>query len=317
MITLSIVIPVYQGSKTIGKLTKNLISTLKNYSPEIILVNDGSRDDSHKICLGLCKKYPRQIKYLNLSRNFGEHNAVMAGLNFVTGDYAVIIDDDFQNPPTEIEKLVKKAIQDKLDVVYSYYAKKEHSFFRNLGSSFNNLIATILLNKPRSLYLSSFKCMNKFIIHEVIKYTGPFPYIDGLILRNTEKIGKTLVRHSSRKVGKSSYTFRKLIKLWLNMFINFSIFPLRLSTLLGILFSVLGLVLTIFFVIDKILRPQVPWGITTILAALFTYLGVQLLILGLIGEYLGKLFMTSNQSPQYVIRHFYKKGKEKTNQRTS
>lgn len=308
---LSIVIPVYQGEKTIGRLTDKLISTLKNYPLEIVLVNDGSPDNSHEVCLELCKKYKKIVKYICLARNFGEHNAVMAGLNHVTGDYAVIIDDDFQNPPEEIEKLVKKAIQENLDVVYSHYPKKQHSWFRNFGSSFNNLVASLLLNKPRNFYLSSFKCLNRFIIQEVIKYTGPFPYIDGLIWRSTKNIGKVLVKHEKSKLGKSTYTFKKLVRLWLNMFVNFSILPLRVSTLLGLLFSALGAILTIFFVIDKILHPQVPLGITTILTAFLTFVGVQLVMLGVIGEYLGKLFLASNQTPQYVIRHLVKNGKDR------
>lgn len=309
---LSIVIPVYGGEKTIGPLTEQLIKNLNKYKLEIILVNDGSPDNSHEVCLELCKKYKKIAKYICLARNFGEHNAVMAGLNHVTGDYAVIIDDDFQNPPEEIEKLVKKAVADKLDVVYSYYAKKQHSWFRNFGSSFNNLVASILLNKPRNFYLSSFKCLNRFAVGEVIKYTGPYPYIDGLIWRCTQNIGKIQVKHTKRAKGKSGYTFRKLLHLWLNMFVNFSIYPLRVSTFLGLFFSVLGGGLTVFFVIDKILHPEIPIGITTILAAILIFAGVQMIMLGLIGEYLGKLFLTNNQSPQYVVRHLYKNGKDST-----
>lgn len=307
---LSIVIPVYQGEKTIGRLTDKLISTLKNYPLEIVLVNDGSPDNSHEVCLELCKKYKKIVKYICLARNFGEHNAVMAGLNHVTGDYAAIIDDDFQNPPEEIEKLVKKAVEDKLDVVYSYYAKRYHSPFRNLGSNFNNFVASFLLNKPRDFYLSSFKCLNRFAVGEVIKYTGPYPYIDGLIWRCTQNIGKVQVKHTKRAKGKSGYTFRKLLHLWLNMFVNFSIYPLRVSTMLGILFSALGGTLTVYFVVDRILHPEIPLGITSILTAVLVFAGVQLIMLGLIGEYLGKLFLTANLSPQYVIRQLYKGGRK-------
>ena len=234
----------------------------------------------------------------------------MAGLNQMTGDYVAIIDDDFQNPPQEIEKLVKKAVADNLDVVYSYYSKKEHSWFRNFSSNFNNLIASFMLEKPRDFYLSSFKCMSRFAVNEVIKYTGPFPYIDGLIWRSMSKIGRVLVKHEKRVEGKSSYTLKKLVRLWLNMFVNFSILPLRASAFLGIVFSALGGILTIFFIIDKILHPEIPLGVTAILTAFLVFTGVQLIMLGLIGEYLGKLFLSANRSPQFVVRQLFKNGRE-------
>ncbi len=300
---ISVVIPVYQGARTIGTLTDELVAHLKSYILEVVLVNDGSTDNSDEECRKLFKKYPSIVKYICLAKNFGEHNAVLAGLNNVTGDYTVIIDDDFQNPPEEIDKLVEKAVSSGLDVVYGYYEKKKHSLFRNIGSGFNNAVANCLLNKPGDLYLSSFKCMSRFIVSEVIKYNGPFPYIDGLILRSTKNIGKVLVRHEKRQRGRSGYTLRKLVRLWVNMFVNFSIYPLRMSTLLGVLFSILGACLTVFFVIDKIVHPNMPVGVAAILTSTLTFAGVQMLMLGMMGEYLGKLFMTNNQTPQYVIRH--------------
>ncbi len=303
---ISIVVPVYQGSRTIARLTDELIARLKAYTLEIVLVNDGSTDDSHDECIGLFKKHPAIVKYICLSRNFGEHNAVLAGLNNVSGDYAVIIDDDFQNPPEEINKLIEKAREGSFDVVYSYYEKKEHSLFRNIGSSFNNIVASYLLGKPRGLYLSSFKCMNRFTVDEVIKYKGPFPYIDGLIWRSTKNVGRALVKHARRGSGRSGYTLRKLVRLWINMFVNFSIYPLRMSILLGSIFSVIGVFLSIFLVADKMAHPEIPIGITSILVAILVFSGVQLVMLGLMGEYMGKLFLTNNQTPQYIIRHTYK-----------
>lgn len=302
---ISIIIPVYNSAETIAKLTDELIINLRHYKLEVILVNDGSRDDSDEVCISIFNRYKDIVKYVCLSRNFGEHNAVMAGLNRAAGDYAVIIDDDFQNPPSEIQRLIDKAASGSVDVVYTYYEKKYHSWFRNLGSNFNNLIANLLLDKPRGLYLSSFKCMNRFIIQEVIKYKGPFPYIDGLILRSTQKIGKVLVKHTDRKEGRSGYTIRKLARLWLNMFINFSVFPLRVSTFLGFLFLVIGIISSISIIIEKIINPGMPIGITSILITVLVFGGIQLLILGLIGEYLGRLFLMNNQTPQYIIHRIY------------
>lgn len=299
---ISIVMPVYNSANTIAALVEELIKNYQQYETEIVLVNDGSRDNSDEVCNGLCKKYTNVVRYICLTKNFGEHNAVMAGLNYVTGDYAVIIDDDFQNPPEEIHKLIDAASSGKYDVVYSYYNKKYHSWFRNVASELNNFVATFLLNKPRDLYLSSFKCLNKLLIKEVIKYTGPFPYIDGLILRATSNIGRVAVRHQQRKEGCSGYTLKKLIKLWLNMFINFSIAPLRFSVLLGFTFSVIGVILSIYIVIDKIIHPNVPVGITSIIVGILVFAGIQLIMLGVIGEYIGKQFLSGNQTPQYVVR---------------
>ncbi|MDP8247682.1 MAG: glycosyltransferase family 2 protein [Candidatus Tritonobacter lacicola] len=309
----SVVIPVYNGEKTIAGLVDELVRVLSRDELEIVLVNDGSSDNSHEECVSIFERYRNTVKYICLARNFGEHNAVLAGLNMAAGDYAVIVDDDFQNPPEEIRKLIDEAVSKKYDVVYSYYSRKHHSWFRNLGSRFDNLVAGYLLNKPKGLYLSSFKCLNRFIVREIIKYKGPYPYIDGLILRATGNIGKVLTRHAERREGRSGYTLRKLVHLWLNMFVNFSVFPLRFSAILGFIFSLLGGILSVVFIIEKIVNPEVPVGLTAILVSILIFAGIQLIMLGLIGEYLGKLFLSYNQTPQYVVRRVFdgETGREK------
>lgn len=304
---LSLVIPVYNGASTIGRLVEKLIATLGLKNIQIILVNDGSQDSSHEVCRKLALRYPDIIIYINLSKNFGEHNAVMAGLNYADGDYVVVMDDDFQNPPEEVPRLVNEAASKQYDIVYTYYEKKQHTWFRNIGSRFNEWVANFMLDKPRGLYLSSFKCLSKFVVKEIVKYKGPFPYIDGLALRCTRNIGKIKAQHERRKEGRSGYTLRKLINLWLNMFVNFSISPLRLSTLLGITFSCLGVVISIYTIIEKFLHPEVPVGWPSLIIAIMVFSGVQLLILGLLGEYLGRLFLGNNQTPQFVIREVYRK----------
>lgn len=311
---ISIVIPVYNSAETIAKLVAELINNLRHYELEVILVNDDSKDNSHRVCISMFEKYKDIVKYICLTKNFGEHNAVLAGLNNATGDYAVKIDDDFQDPPEEIQKLIDTAVKGKFDVVYSCYEKRHYPWFRNFGGEFNNLIASYLLDKPKDLYLSSFKCMNRFIVQEIVKYKGPFPYIDGLILQTTRNIGKALVRHEKRKVGESGYTLRKLVRLWLNMFINFSVLPLRISTLLGFMFSILGSISGIYLIIDKIIHPEIAAGFTSIIVSIFVFSGVQLIMLGLIGEYIGKQFLTSNQTPQYVIRQTLPKNTETKNE---
>lgn len=298
----SVVIPVYNGANTIAKLVDCLEAELSSiYTLEVVLINDGSpSDNSSQVCenIALNKSW---VKFLDLSRNFGEHNAVMSGLNHCSGDIAVVIDDDFQNPPSEIIKLVEQ-VESEYDVAFSYYEKKHHNIFRNIGSSFNNLIASILIRKPRDLYLSSFKALNRFVIDELIKYKGPYPYIDGLILRLTRNYTTVKVQHSPRQEGKSGYTTRKLISLWLNMFTNFSILPLRFAVILGFAFSFIGLVSATLFFIEKLNNPDLPAGWASLIIALFVLSGVQLLAIGMVGEYLGRLFMMDNGNPQFVVR---------------
>lgn len=302
----TVVISVYNGETTISSLTERLMDILGSHNLQIVLVNDDSRDNSHDICRGLVAKYPSVVTYINLSKNFGEHNAIMAGLNFADGDYIVTMDDDFQNPPEEVPHLFNEAINKQYDLVYTSYEKKRDSWFRNLGSSFNERVANFMLNKPRGLYLSSFKCLSKFVAREIIKYKGPFPYIDGLALRCTRNIGQIKAEHMKRGGGRSGYTLKKLIKLWFNMFVNFSIVPLHLSTLLGFIFSFFGIVLSVYIVIEKLLYPEVPLGWPSLIIVVMIFAGVQLIILGLLGEYLGRLFLSSNQTPQFVIRDIYK-----------
>ncbi len=298
---LSIVIPVYRGEKTIERLVRTLLENLgKLYTLEIVLVNDGSPDDSATVCRRLAGELPL-VKFLNLSRNFSEHNAVMAGLNYATGDYVAIMDDDFQNPPSEVVKLVAEA-ERGFDVVYSYYARKQHHPFRNLGSRLNNLAATLLLDKPRDLYLSSFKVVSRFVVQELVKYDGPYPYIDGLILRFTRNYSQVLVEHHSRVEGRSGYTLRKLVSLWLNMFTNFSVLPLRLASLAGFGCAILGIVIGLGFAIEKFRNPELPAGWASVIVSLFFIGGIQLFALGMIGEYLGRLFLKDNGRPQFVVR---------------
>jgi undecaprenyl-phosphate 4-deoxy-4-formamido-L-arabinose transferase len=298
----SIVIPVYNGARSIGPLVDRLIDILGTNALQIVLVNDGSPDNSDEICRSLYARYPETVTYVKLAKNFGEHNAVMAGLQHARGDYVVIMDDDFQNPPEEVIRLIEHANVYRYDVVYTYFARKQHHWFRNLGSRLNHQVANWMLDKPPDLYLSSFKCLSRFTVNEILKYPGPFPYIDGLALRCTRNIGKLEVRHEPRREGRSNYTFRRLVRLWLNMFVNFSVMPLRMSTLMGLTFSMVGLVLGVWTFVEKMVSPDLPVGWSSVLVALVLFSGVQLVMLGLMGEYLGRLFLSSNQTPQYVVR---------------
>ncbi len=302
MITYSIVIPVYNGANSIEELVNELAKIKMDGGVEVLLVNDCSPDSSWEVIQRIHREAAMPIVAIDLAKNFGEHNAVMAGYAAASGQYIINIDDDFQNPPSEVAKLFEYArAHPDLDVVYTYYAKKHHSFFRNLGSRFNDRMATRLLGKPKGLYLSSFRCVNRFTRDRVLRYTGPYPYIDGLILENTRHIGRMQVVHADRKGGRSGYTLRKLVRLFLMMFVNFSVMPLRMSSFMGSLFSVIGFIVAIMAIIESVVRDTPP-GWASVVAAVMIFSGIQLLMLGLIGEYLGRLFLMQQGKPQYAVR---------------
>jgi len=307
----SIVIPVYNGQETIGPLADELVARLgPSYQLEIILINDCSLDRSEDACIALFEKYSDIVRFFSLAKNVGEHNAVMAGLNQCSGDFVVIMDDDFQNPISELIKLLNFGLEHDYDVVYTWYQRKHHALWRNLGSWFNDRVANVMLRKPRGLYLSSFKLLNRFLVKEIIKYDLPFSYIDGLILRTTEKIGRLQVEHGAREIGKSGYTLRKLIRLWLNMFVNFSILPLRVATLLGTIFSLIGLGIGVWTVIEKLSNPDLPVGYAALTVIVSIFAGIQLIALGMNGEYVGRIFLSLNRSPQYTIRRRFEKKRD-------
>ena len=301
---LSFVIPVYNGSQTIADVVARIRELTTDLVIEVILVNDGSSDSSEETCSKLAEEFPDCIRFVHLPRNFGEHNAVLAGLHQSVGNYVAVLDDDGQNPPEEVLRMYAEIKKTGLDVVYGRYVVKRHSWFRNLGSWFTDRMANIMLKKPKKLYLSSFKVMNRFVVDEVIKYRGPFPYIDGLIYRTTHQLGQIDVEHQARQAGRSSYTLRKLVGLWLNMFLNFSIKPLRIAVLFGFLLSLFSVLLIIMTIVDKIwITRNLAIGIPTVLVCVIFFAGVQMLMLGCIGEYLGRMFLDNSGTPQFVVRY--------------
>jgi glycosyltransferase involved in cell wall biosynthesis len=306
-LALSIVIPVYNGAQSIGELVAALAGLSVPGGHEIVLVNDCSPDNSLGVCRDLlaCTRVPMTL--VNLSRNYGEHNAVMTGLRHARGAHVITMDDDLQNPPTEVLRLLEYAQSSGKEVIYTRYASKEHAGWRNLGSRFTNRVADWLLDKPPGLYLSSFRCMSAFVAEQITAYDGPFPYVDGLILQITQSIGSLEVQHLPRAHGRSNYTFRRLVRLWLNMFVNFSVMPLRLATVAGFAISLVGLAGTLW-VIAEALLVETPPGWASLAVAVLLLSGVQLTMLGLIGEYLGRLYLTANRKPQSVIKDVTRNG---------
>ena len=304
---ISLIIPTYKGAKTLSKLVDELLLTFKDHKVEIIIVNDSSPDSTHIDSKILLKKYPNKITYLKLSKNFGEHSATMAGLRHSEGGLVVIMDDDFQNPPDEALKLVLYSLKNDHDVVFTKYKIKNDSLIRNIMSKIANVSAQVILKKPKNIYFSSFKSIKRNIVDEIIKYEGPFPYIDGLILSITNNIGSCDVIHDERKFGKSGYNLGKLFKHYSNLSINFSTIPIHLFSILGFAITIISFMLIIGIVIEKLTNPTVPLGYSTLIACIIFFSGVQLLFLGLIGEYIGKILKNVNKEKQYNISFLQKK----------
>lgn len=296
---LSVVVPVYNSETTIGPLVQRLHDCLTGLPFEVVLVNDGSADRSEAICAELATHY-ENVRFISLRRNFGEFNAVLCGLNHALGQFVAIIDDDFQNPPETILTLLHTAETGQYDVVYSRYADKQHSLIRNLGSRLVNTLTTYSLGKPPDLYLSSSKLIRREVVEEIIRYRGPYPYIDGLIFRVTRNVGSVLVPHYARAEGQSNYTPRKLVGLFLNVFIGYSLWPIRGFTLLGAGLLGLGLLLGLLWLPGWLMGAFGVRGWVVLLWAFGTGLGLLLLFLGVLGEYLGKLFMAHSGLPPYV-----------------
>ncbi len=304
---LSFIIPLYNSAATIAAVVRDIEVLEIPGGHEIVLVNDGSADGTAEVCRGLVRDAKVPIVYVEHARNFGEHNAVLTGWRHARGAFLVNLDDDGQNPPAEAKHLWEHATQTGLDVVFGHYHVKQHSAWRNAGSWFTNRMTDWALDKPPGFYLSSFRCVSAFTAQQVTAYAGPHPYIDGLLLQVTQRIGSINVEHHERQAGESGYTLRRLLRLWLSAWINFSVLPLRVATVLGLGTAFAGLIALLvvvgFWYVDR----GPPNGFGWLMSAMLIFSGAQLVMLGLIGEYIGRMFLSVNQRPQAVVREVVRK----------
>ena len=304
----SFVIPCYHSAHTIGTVVEEIrrtMPTLPEYDYEIILVNDCSPDDTFAVISALAREDGR-ITAVDLTRNFGQHGALKAGFHHCSGDIVVCLDDDGQTPADEVGKLLAK-LEEGYDVVYASYEHKQHSKFRNWGTRINNKMTEIMLGKPKDLAIPSYLAAKRFIIDEMLNYKHCFPYVDGLVLRSTRRICNVPVNHRQRQEGESGYTIGKLLSLWMNGFTSFSVKPLRLATYAGIATAILGFFYAIYIVIKYFVDSSVPVGWSSTIALQLVLGGIILVVLGLIGEYIGRIYMCINASPQFVERETVRK----------
>lgn len=304
MSKVSFVIPCYASEHTISMVVEEVneaMGRLNQYEWEFVLVNDCSPDNTFEVIKNLCAAYSNVIG-LNLARNFGQHAALMSGFHQVSGDIIVCLDDDGQTPGNEVGKLLSK-IEEGYDVVYAQYANKKHSGFRNWGSKLNSKMTEYLLDKPKDLFVSSYFAVRRFIVDEMVKYEHSFPYVTGLVLRSTKRIANVEVIHRERVEGVSGYSIKKLISLWSNGFTAFSVKPLRLATIMGILFAIIGFVVVLVLVIKKLMHPtDILLGWSSTISIIMIIGGLILIVLGIIGEYIGRIYICINQAPQYIVR---------------
>ena len=303
----SFIIPCYRSENSIGGVTEEINSTmaqLQGYDYEIVLVNDCSPDNTFNAIAALAES-DSHITAVDLAKNFGQHAALMCGMRHSKGDIIVCLDDDGQTPADEVGKLLEK-IEEGYDVVYASYESKQHSGFRNLGSAANAKMTEIMLGKPRELSLTSYFAAKRFIIDEMLRYENCFPYVMGLVLRSTKKICNVPVKHRAREEGQSGYNLGKLIGLWMNGFTSFSIKPLRFATYFGAFSAMCGFLYALIIVIRYFTVHMAPLGWSSTTALLLIIGGIILLVLGLVGEYVGRIFMCVNASPQYVERQVVK-----------
>lgn len=312
---LSFVIPCYRSELTIRTVIDKIISTVEQdgrYDYEIICVNDCSPDNTISVLNDIADENEKVI-VINLMKNFGQHSAIMAGFNYVSGDIIIPLDDDGQTPPEEMFKLIDK-LNEGYDLVSAKYIQKKGSLFRRLSSKLAMITTEKLIGKPKGIAMNSYYATTRAVVDETIKYKNAYPHVQGLELRITRNIADVDINHHERTTGRSGYSLIKLMSVWLNAFTAFSEKPLRLAIFTGFLSAFLGFLFGVIVVIKRLLNPDMVIGYSSILAVILFMSGIILLMLGLLGEYIGKIYICINSAPQYVVRSVknYKKDQNDT-----
>lgn len=301
---LSFVIPCYRSAETIGSVIEELSNTLQTradeYDHEIILVNDGSPDDTATVIERLCEEYANLV-FVDLSRNFGQHSAIMAGFNQVQGEIVVCLDDDGQTPADECFKLIDKLVLG-YDIVFAEYPKRKQNAFRNLGSRFNASCNHFFFGQPKGLNVNSYYACRRFVVDAALQYPNPFPYVTGLLFQSVSRYANVPVNHRERQEGESGYNLKKLVSLWANGVTAFSIKPLRFANYVGWFTALFGFGCALFTIIRKLFNPNIPAGWASTISVILVIGGVIIGLMGIIGEYIGRIYLSINRYPQYVIR---------------
>lgn len=311
MMKFSFVIPCYHSELTIKDVIDEIrykMMERSDWDYEIIAVNDCSPDNVLLRLKELAENNGK-LKVIDLAKNSGKHAAVMAGYSVAKGDIIVNLDDDGQCPMDKLWDLIEP-LNSGYDISIAKYPVKKQSAFKNFGSKINSLMAQFLIGKPRNLYLSNFSAIKRFVVDEIKRYDKPYPYMDGLMLRTSSKIANVDMEERERAAGVGHYTFIKSLKLWLNGFTAFSVKPLRISTVLGAICALIGFVFGTVTIINKLIHPEMQAGYSSTMAVLLFIGGMIMIMLGMIGEYIGRIYICINNSPQYVIRETVNIGKE-------
>lgn len=310
--TVSFVIPCYCSEFTVSDVISEIHDKMverSDYNYEIIAINDSSPDNVISVLKTLAVK-DKKLKIVDLAKNGGKHAAMMAGYSVVSGDIIINLDDDGQCPLDKLWELIEP-LNNGFDISIAKYPVKKQSAFKNFGSGVNAIMTQFLIGKPKHLQISNFSAMKRFIIDEIIKYDNPYPYMSGLILRTTSKICNVDMEERNRTAGVGNYTFIKSLKLWLNGFTAFSVKPLRISTILGVICAFIGFIFGVVTMFRKIMQPEILVGYSSLMAVLLFIGGMIMMMLGMVGEYIGRIYICINNSPQYVIRETINIDKEK------
>ncbi len=304
MQTLSFCIPCYRSEKTIGNVINEIeqmvMSKPDEYDYEVVAVVDGSPDGVFSVLKELALSNSK-IKVVNLAKNFSQANARMASLKYSTGDIVICLDDDGQCPMDKLWDLIEPLNNGK-DVSVADYPKKKQSAFKNLGSKVNKLMSIALLQIPKDFTMTNFFALRRYVVNRVLEYKNPYPYFTGLLMQTTNNIATVKMEERDRASGTTGYTLKKLLSLWMNGFTNFSIKPLRIANFVGILCAIFGFGFGASIVVKKLMGFPIQEGYSSVIASIFFIGGIIMLLLGMIGEYVGRIFMCINNTPQYVVK---------------